>query len=148
MLFGSSFVSHCAFRSKFSQFRFPVYTKISRPLHTYFHRKKGILTLVRMGGNLKNNRDRYRHVYIFLIRKKKENLFEKCLSVRPCAKVMHTQTQEREEIIECGFLCLKGVYWESKLRKFRVERSEIFNGFAISQEPFDNIESNSFYFED
>ena len=38
------------------------------------------------------------------------------MSVRPCAKVMYTKTQEREEIIECGFFCLKGVYWESKRR--------------------------------
>ena len=36
-------------------------------------------------------------------------------SVRPCAKVMYTKTQERIKIIECGFFCLKGVYWESKL---------------------------------
>ena len=25
------------------------------------------------------------------------------MSVRPCAKVMYTKTQERVEIIECGF---------------------------------------------
>ena len=84
---------------------------------------------------MKNNRD----VYIFLIRKKKENFFEKCLSVRPCAKVMYTKTQERVDIIECGF-CLKGVYWESKL----LEPNEIFNDFAISREPFDEIDSNFF----
>ena len=79
------------------------------------------------GWNLKNNRDRYSHVYIFLIRKKKENFFEKCLSVRPsvrpCAKVMYTKTQERIKIIECG---LKGVYWESKLPKFRPERTKAY----------------------
>ena len=45
---------------------------------THFHRKKG--------KNFKNNRDRYRHVYIFLNRKKKENFFEKCLSVRPSVR--------------------------------------------------------------
>ena len=43
--------------------------------------------------------------------------------LRPCAKVMYTKTQERVEIIECG---LKGVYWESKLRKFRPERTKIY----------------------
>ena len=38
-------------------------------------------TLVTGEWNLRNNRDRYRHVYIFLVRKKKETFFEKCLSV-------------------------------------------------------------------
>ena len=28
------------------------------------------------------------------------------LSVRPCAKVMYTKTQERVKIIDCGFFCL------------------------------------------
>ena len=32
------------------------------------------------------NQDRYGHVYIFLIRKKKENFFEKCVSVRPSSR--------------------------------------------------------------
>ena len=35
-------------------------------------------------------------------------------SVRPCAKVMYTKTQERIKIIECGLFCLKGVYWQLK----------------------------------
>ena len=70
--------------------------------------KTGILTLVTGGYNLRNNPDRYGHVYIFLMKKKKENFFEKCLSVR------------KIEIIECCFFCLilvifqgcsfKGVY--------------------------------------
>ena len=47
-------------------------------------------------------------------------------SVRPCAKVMYTKTQERIKIIECGFFCLKGVYWESKLRKFGPERTKTY----------------------
>ena len=51
-------------------------------------------------------------------------------SVRPCAKVMYTKTQERVEIIECGFLSLKGVYWESKLPKFRPERTKIYEARA------------------
>ena len=98
---------------------------------------------------MKNYRDRYRHVYIFLIRKKKENFFEKCLSVRPCAKVMYTKTQERIKIIEYGFFCLKGVYWESKLpeRTKAYEPNAIFNDFAISREPFDEIDSKFFYFK-
>ena len=55
---------------------------------------------------------------------------------RPCAKVMYSKTQERVEIIECGFFCLKGVYWESKLldpnarRLTKLEPNEIFNDFA------------------
>ena len=73
------------------------------------------------------------------------------MSVRPCAKVMYTKTQERIKIIECGFFCLKGVYWESKLPKCRHEctkaheaRAEIFNDFAMSREPLDEIDSNFF----
>ena len=69
---------------------------------------------------------------------------------------MYTKTQERLLIIECGFFCLKGVYWESKYildfdpnaRRFtRLEPNEIFNDFAISREPFDEIDSNFFYFK-
>ena len=64
---------------------------------------------------------------------------------------MYTKTQERVEIIESGFFCLKGVYWESKLRNARrltkLEPNEIFNDFAISREPFDEIDSNFFYFK-
>ena len=91
---------------------------------------------------MRNSRDRYRHVYIFLISKKKENFFGKCLSVRPsvrpCAKVMYTKTQELVEIFECGFFCLNA-------RRFtKLEPNEIFNDFAISREPFDEIGSNFF----
>ena len=71
--------------------------------------------------------------------------------VRPCAKVMYTKTQERVEIIECGFFCLKGVYWESNFdpitrRLIKLNPNEILNDFAISPEPFDEIDSNFFYF--
>ena len=59
-------------------------------------------------------------------------------SVRPCAKVMYTKTQER--------VCLKSVYWELKLPNARsltkLEPTEIFNDFAISREPFDESDSN------
>ena len=54
---------------------------------------------------------------------------------------MYTKTQERVEIIECVF-CSEGVYWESKL-----EPNKIFNDFAISREPFDEIDSKFFYFK-
>ena len=47
------------------------------------------------------------------------------MSVRPCGKVMYTKTKEREEIIECGFFCLKGVYWESKI-EIRPERTKAY----------------------
>ena len=50
------------------------------------------------------------------------------LSVRACA--MYTKTQERVEIIECGFVCVKGGYWESKLSKFRPERTKIYEARA------------------
>ena len=77
------------------------------------------------------------------------------MSVRPCAKVMYTKTQERVKIINCGFFCLKGVYWESKQnfdpnarRLTKLEPNEIFNDFAISREPLDEIDSNFFYFKD
>ena len=46
-----------------------------------------------------------------LDQEKKRKFFRQmvvCPSVRPCAKVMYTKTQERVEIIECGFFCLKG----------------------------------------
>ena len=61
---------------------------------------------------------------------------------------MYTKTQERLKKSEC----LKAVYSESKLPKFRPERTkicearanEIFNDFAISREPFNEIDSNFF----
>ena len=61
-----------------------------------------------------------------MIRKKKENFFEKCLSVRPSVRVMYTKTQERIKIIECGFFCLKGAYWETK----RTERTKAYEARA------------------
>ena len=57
------------------------------------------------------------------------------MSVRPCAKVMYTKTQERVKIIE------------GARRLTKLEPNEIFNDFAISREPFDEIDSNFFYFE-
>ena len=47
--------------------------------------------------------------------------------------------------------CLKGVYWETKRpnarRLTKLEPNDIFNDFAISREPFDEIDSNFFYFK-
>ena len=82
-----------------------------------------------------------------LDQEEKGKLFRKMYvppSVRTCAKVMYTNTPERIKIIERFLFCLKGVYWESKLPKFRrftkLEPNEIFNDFAISREPFDEID--------
>ena len=61
---------------------------------------------------------------------------------------MYTKTQERVEIIECDFFCLKGVYWESYARRLtNLEPNEIFNDFAISREAFGEIDSAFFYFK-
>ena len=58
-------------------------------------------------------------MYIYIRdQEEKIKLFQKMSvrpSVRPCAKVMYTKTQERVKIIECGLFCLNGVHWESKL---------------------------------
>ena len=63
---------------------------------------------------------------------------------------MYTKTQERIEIIECGFFYLEAVYLESKQpsarRLTKLEPNEIFNDFAISREPFDKIDSKVFLF--
>ena len=70
------------------------------------------------------------------------------MSVRPCAKGMYAKTQEQVKIIECGFFVLK-VYTENRnsenfdpnaRRLTKLEPNEIFNDFAISREPFDEIE--------
>ena len=73
-------------------------------------------------------------------------------SVRPCAKVMYTKTQARIKIIACGFFCLKGnpncQNFDPNARRFtKLKPNEIFNDFAISREPFDEIDSNFFYFK-
>ena len=86
-------------------------------------------------------------------RKKKENYFEKCLSVRP--SVIYTITQEGVKIIKCVFFCLKGVYSESKLPKFRPERTKAyevraewnFDRFFICRDQIDEIDSNYFSFK-
>ena len=73
-------------------------------------------------------------------------------SVRPCAKVKYTKTQERIKILECGFFVWK-VYTANRKcdpnaqRLTKLEPNEIFNDFAISREPFDAIDSNFFYFK-
>ena len=120
--------------------------------------KKGILTLVTGGWNLRNNRDRYRHVCIYILdQEEKIKLFQKMSvrpSVRPCAKVMYTKTQERVNIIECGFFVWKVYTGNRNCQNFdpnarrltKLEPNEIFNDFAISRAPFDEIDSNYFLF--
>ena len=73
------------------------------------------------------------------------------MSVRPCAKVMYTKTQERIKIIECGFFfgrCILRIetFDPNARRLTKLEPNEIFNDFAIS--PFDEIDSKFFYFKD
>ena len=63
---------------------------------------------------------------------------------------MYTKTQERVEIIECGFFVWK-VYtgnrncqnFDPNARRF----TKLEPNFAISREPFDEIDSNFFYFK-
>ena len=77
------------------------------------------------------------------------------MSVRPCAKVLYTKTQERVKIIECVFFLFEG-YGNRNCQNFdpnarrltKLEPNEIFIEFAISREPFDEIDSNFFYFKD
>ena len=60
-------------------------------------------------------------MYIYSWSGGKNKTFSKnvCPSVGTCAKVMYTKTQQRVKIIECGFFCSKGVYWEKKKKKIR-----------------------------
>ena len=63
---------------------------------------------------------------------------------------MYTKTQARVEIIACG--CFFGnrncENFDPIARRFtKLEPHEIFNDFAISREPFDEIDSNFFYFK-
>ena len=60
---------------------------------------------------------------------------------------MYTKTQERVEIIECGFFCLNRTgnrncqNFDPNARRFtKLEPNEIFNDFAISRVPFDEID--------
>ena len=99
---------------------------------------------------MKNNRDRYRHI---LDQQEKRKDFLEKMSVRPCVKVMYTKTQERIKMIECGFFCLytgnrNCLNFDPNARRFtKLEPNEMFNNFAISREPFDEIDSNFFYFK-
>ena len=100
------------------------------------------------------SRDRYRHVYIFLIRREKRKFFRKMSvrpTVRPCAKVMYTKIQERVEIIDCGKVYTGNRNCQNfdpnARRLTKLKPNEIFNDFAISREPFDDIDSNFFILE-
>ena len=66
---------------------------------------------------------------------------------------MYTKTQERMKIMECGFFCLNTVYtgnrncqnFEPNARRLtKLEPNEVFNDFAMSREPFHEIDSNFF----
>ena len=75
--------------------------------YNHFHWKKGILTLVITGSSMRNIQDRYRHVYIFLIRKQNQtDLPNVRPSVRPFTKPLYTKTW-------CVLSCSKGVYRKS-----------------------------------
>ena len=88
--------------------------------HTHFHRKKGILTLVRMGVKFEKQSRQVQTCIYILDQQEKRKLLRKMSvrpsvrpvdrpSVRPCAKVMYTKTQERVEIIECCERCILGI---------------------------------------
>ena len=61
---------------------------------------------------------------------------------------MYAKTQERVEIIECVFFGNRNCQnFEPNARMLtKLGPNEIFNDFAISREPFDEIDSNFFYF--
>ena len=75
------------------------------------------------------------------------------MSVRPFGKLLYTKTEERVKIIERGFFYLQGACQESNLRKPNAQRltkikpNEIFNDFAMSQDPLDEIDPDFFYFK-
>ena len=64
---------------------------------------------------------------------------------------MYTKTQERVKIIECDFflfeMCILGNDPNAR-RLTKLEPNGIFNDFATSQEPIDEIDSTIFYFKD
>ena len=68
---------------------------------------------------------------------------------------MYTKTQKRVKIIECGFFVSKVYTGNRNCENFdpnarsltTLEPNEIFNDFAISREPFDEADSNFFYFK-
>ena len=72
----------------------------------------------------------------------------------PCAKVMYTKILEPVKIIECAFFRMKVLYPVSNRnsRNFdpnargltKLEPNEIFNDFAISRQPFDEIDFFNF----
>ena len=115
--------------------------------------KKGIPSLVIRGWYMRNNRDRYAHVYIFLIRRQKENFLKKYLSVFPSVLLRlsvsktyaHLNSWTGEDNWVRFFFVWK-VYTGSRncpnfdpnaRRLAKLEPNEIFNDFSISREPFD-----------
>ena len=55
---------------------------------------------------------------------------------------MYTKTQERVKIIDCGFF-----FDTNAGRLKKIKPNAIFNDFAISREPLDEIDSHFFYFK-
>ena len=95
---------------------------------------KGILTLVTGGWNLRNNRDRYRQD-----QEEKIKLFQK-MSVRPSVRAQKLCTLKLKNRNCRNF--------DPNARRLtKLVPNEIFNDFAISREPFDEIDSNFFYFK-
>ena len=58
---------------------------------------------------------------------------------------MYTKTQVRFFLFERCILGIETANFDSNARRFtKLETNAIFNDFAISQEPFDEIDSNFF----
>ena len=77
---------------------------------------------------MRNNGDKYRHEYVFLIRKQKLSdlanvRLSLCMSVRKTCP--HIKTHERTKIIKFGFFCLEDVYLESIQPNIRPDRTKI-----------------------
>ena len=75
--------------------------------------------------------DIFEKVFVFLIdqeEKKKTFLKNVCPPMGLSVRAQNLCT--RLKIIEFFFVCLKGVYWESKLRKFQPERTKTYEDKA------------------
>ena len=102
--------------------------------HTHFHCKKWYANFGQNGGEIWKIIEIGIDMYIYFIYswsggKNKTFLTNVCPSVRPCAKVIYTKTRTGRDN-RVRFFCLKGVYRESKLPKFRPERTKIYEARA------------------
>ena len=89
---------------------------------------------------MRNNRDRYMNVHIFLIRKQNQNDLDNVRpSVCPPARVLSTITQDRIEIIHCKFFlfdrCILRIDTANPIVEWfmMLEQNEYFYVFAISR---------------